>query len=93
MPPSLPTTTNAHIPVDAARIVGRSALLGEMRDGKGEKDRITLLPPGLVQPFREQMAVAQARHRHDLAAGLGEICLPYAIPSGSFSARKTSRPS
>jgi len=33
-----------------------------VRDGKGEKDRATLLPPGVVRPIREQMAVAQARH-------------------------------
>jgi len=50
-----------------------------VRDGKGEKDRATLLPPGVVRPIREQMAVAQARHRQDLAAGLGEVYLPYAL--------------
>ncbi len=50
-----------------------------VRDGKGKKDSVTLLPPGLAQPIRQQMAVAQALHRQDLAAGLGEVYLPYAM--------------
>jgi integron integrase len=55
----------------------RSQIL--VRNGKGEKDRVTLLPQGVVQPIRDQMAVAQALHRQDLAAGLGEVYLPYAL--------------
>jgi len=50
-----------------------------VRDGKGAKDRVTLLPPSLVQPIRQQMAVAGQTHATDLAAGLGEVYLPYAL--------------
>lgn len=47
-----------------------------VRNGKGAKDRVTLLPPGLVQPIRDQMAVASQVHGKDLAIGLGEVYLP-----------------
>ena len=50
-----------------------------VHDGKGAKDRVTMLPPGLVKPIQDQMAVAQALHRQDLAAGFGEVYLPYAL--------------
>ena len=47
-----------------------------VRDGKGAKDRVSLLPPSLAQPLRDQMAVARRLHGEDLAAGLGEVYLP-----------------
>jgi len=50
-----------------------------VRNGKGAKDRVTLLPPGLIQAIRRQMAVASQLHSEDLAAGLGEVYLPYAL--------------
>jgi len=50
-----------------------------VRSGKGAKDRVTLLPPPLVNPVREQMERAKALHAEDLAAGLGEVYLPYAL--------------
>jgi integron integrase len=50
-----------------------------VRSGKGAKDRVTLLPPPLVNPVRKQMKRAQALHAEDLAAGLGEVYLPYAL--------------
>lgn len=59
-----------------------------VRNGKGAKDRVTLLPPGLVQPIRDQMGVASQLHRKDLAAGLGEVYLPYALERKYPSASK-----
>jgi integron integrase len=50
-----------------------------VHDGKGAKDRVTLLPPALVQPIRDRMERARQLHKHDLAAGLGEVYLPYAL--------------
>lgn len=50
-----------------------------VHDGKGAKDRVTLLPPALVQPIRDQMERARQLHKQDLAAGLGEVYLPYAL--------------
>jgi integron integrase len=59
-----------------------------VRNGKGAKDRITLLPPALVQPIRDQMTAASQLHREDLAAGLGEVYLPYALERKSPNAPK-----
>ncbi len=55
----------------------RSQIL--VRSGKGAKDRVTLLPPALREPIRAQMGKARALHAEDLAAGLGEVYLPYAL--------------
>jgi integron integrase len=50
-----------------------------VRDGKGEKDRVTMLPATLVDPLRERLARTQALHAEDLADGLGNVYLPYAL--------------
>jgi integron integrase len=55
----------------------RRALL--VRDGKGGKDRVTVLPENLVLPLREQLAHAQALHARDLRAGHGGVWLPDAL--------------
>jgi integrase len=41
-----------------------------VRDGKGGKDRVTVLPENLILPLRQQMEQAKARHDRDLAEGL-----------------------
>lgn len=50
-----------------------------VRSGKGGKDRVTLLPPALVEPLRTQMSAVKAVHASDLAAGYGEVYLPHAL--------------
>lgn len=50
-----------------------------VRDGKGAKDRVTMLPDALKAPLRAQLAVARALHERDLAEGLGEVWLPFAL--------------
>jgi len=50
-----------------------------VRNGKGAKDRVSLLPPALVEPIRDQMASAKQLHAQDFAAGLGEVYLPYTL--------------
>jgi integron integrase len=50
-----------------------------VRDGKGGKDRITMLPGQLVEPMRNALALAARRHDADLAAGHGEVHLPLAL--------------
>ena len=50
-----------------------------VRDGKGAKDRITILPATLVQPLREQLQEARERHQSDLREGFGMVYLPYAL--------------
>ncbi len=50
-----------------------------VRDGKGFKDRVTMLPDTLADPLRAQMERARELHQRDLAVGLGEVYLPYAL--------------
>jgi integron integrase len=50
-----------------------------VRDGKGAKDRVTMLPGQLVEPLRNALALAARLHEADLAAGRGEVHLPYAL--------------
>ena len=44
-----------------------------VRDGKGMKDRITMLPERLEQPLRLHLERVRELHRHDLARGGGHV--------------------
>ena len=50
-----------------------------VRDGKGEKDRIVTLPETVVPELRRQIERVRLLHEEDLAAGFGEVYLPYAL--------------
>ena len=50
-----------------------------VRDGKGGKDRVTVLPENLVQPLQEHLGRVRALHRRDLDEGYGEVSLPHAL--------------
>jgi integron integrase len=50
-----------------------------VRDAKGAKDRVTMLPEQAVQPLQEHLGRVRALHQRDLAAGHGEVNLPYAL--------------
>jgi integron integrase len=50
-----------------------------VRDGKGSKDRVTVLPENLILPLQQQLTQAKARHDRDLAEGFGEVWLPHAL--------------
>jgi integron integrase len=50
-----------------------------VRDGKGAKDRVTMLPASLIPALRGQLERARELHRQDLAAGHGEVYLPFAL--------------
>jgi integron integrase len=50
-----------------------------VRDGKGGKDRVTVLPENLILPLQQQLAVAKRLHQQDLADGFGEVWLPNAL--------------
>jgi integron integrase len=50
-----------------------------VRDGKGRKDRVTMLPRSLAADLRAQLARARALHERDLAAGFGAVALPDAL--------------
>ncbi|MCO5056265.1 integron integrase [Thermomonas sp.] len=50
-----------------------------VREGKGGKDRVTMIPLQLVEPLRAQIARTKAVHEADLARGKGEVWLPDAL--------------
>jgi len=50
-----------------------------VRDGKGFKDRVTMLPAALAAPLAEHLERVKALHGRDLAAGRGAVYLPYAL--------------
>lgn len=50
-----------------------------VRDGKGFKDRVTMLPAALAAPLAEHLKRVKVLHEQDLAAGRGAVYLPYAL--------------
>jgi len=50
-----------------------------VRSGKGDKDRMTMLPDSLLDAIETQLARARRLHLHDLEQGFGESRLPYAL--------------
>jgi integron integrase len=50
-----------------------------VRDGKGAKDRVTVLPENLVLPLKAQLSRARVRHDTDLRDGFGAVWLPHAL--------------
>lgn len=50
-----------------------------VRDGKGEKDRISVLPKALSAPLQKHLKSVRLLHLSDLEAGFGEVYLPYAL--------------
>jgi len=50
-----------------------------VRDGKGEKDRVTMMPEKLAAPLAAHLTRVKSLHARDLEAGYGEVSLPYAL--------------
>jgi integron integrase len=50
-----------------------------VREGKGNKDRVTVLPENLILPLQAHLVKVKALHERDLAAGFGEVYLPTAL--------------
>jgi integron integrase len=50
-----------------------------VREGKGFKDRVTVLPQSLVDPLAGHLLRVRALHQEDLGAGHGEVQMPYAL--------------
>ena len=50
-----------------------------VREGKGDKDRVTVLPSSIVAALRAQVDVALALHRLDLAEGFGQVHMPSSL--------------
>jgi integron integrase len=52
-----------------------------VRDGKGGKDRRTMMPAALRDPLLDQLARVKAQHQADLVKGRGSVALPGALQS------------
>jgi integron integrase len=50
-----------------------------IRDPKGRRDRVTMLPKTVMKPLRMQLDAAKKLHEQDLAKGFGAVMLPTAI--------------
>jgi integron integrase len=50
-----------------------------VRDGKGEKDRRTVLPTSLNESLRQQLARVRLQFEEDVRQGYGRVYLPYAL--------------
>jgi len=50
-----------------------------VRDGKGEKDRITPMPDSLITPLQRQVERVRLFHDEDMGAGFGQVYLPNAL--------------
>lgn len=50
-----------------------------VRNGKGMKDRVTILPRRLEALLRKHLAVVKAKHEAELVAGRGDVYLPDAL--------------
>ena len=50
-----------------------------VRDGKGQKDRVTVLPGTVIAVLQEYLLKVKRLHERDLAEGFGRANLPYAL--------------
>ena len=65
-----------------------------VRDGKGAKDRVTMVPEKLVAALGEHLVAVRQQHEADVAAGYAGVWLPEALArkyshgAGAFGARE-----
>ena len=50
-----------------------------IREGKGNKDRVTVLPENLMIPLQAQLQRTKLIHERDLEAGFGDVYLPHVL--------------
>lgn len=50
-----------------------------VRDGKGARDRVTLLPATLHEPLKKHLVRVKSIHDEDLKRDLGEVWMPFAL--------------
>ncbi len=50
-----------------------------VREGKGFKDRVTMLPEAVVAALKAHLEKVKVLHAEDLAQGYGEVYLPFAL--------------
>ena len=60
-----------------------------VREGKGFKDRVTMLSSSLVQPLKQHLERVKVLHGEDLTKGFGEVYMPMALEKKYPSAGKS----
>lgn len=50
-----------------------------VRDGKGAKDRVTVLPGATIQPLKAHLVLVRERHENALRRGYAGVELPFAL--------------
>ena len=60
-----------------------------VREGKGFKDRVTMLPASLVQPLKQQLERVKTLHDEDLLKGYGDVYMPMALDAKYSNAGKS----
>ncbi len=50
-----------------------------VRDGKGKKDRVSILPEDIKNPLLRHLIFIRQIHENDLSKGFGRVYLPYAL--------------
>ncbi len=60
-----------------------------IRNGKGQKDRATMLPAILIDPLKRQMEKVELLHKMDLIDGYGTVYLPFALERKYPNANKS----
>jgi integron integrase len=61
-----------------------------VRDGKGARDRVTMLPARLVEPLGSHLTRVRRLHERDLAEGYGEVHMPFALARAAGLAKPVS---
>lgn len=61
-----------------------------VRQGKGRKDRQTMLPTSAAAPLQQHLATVRAAHEVDLKSGFGRVVLPDALGSKYPNADRSS---
>lgn len=60
-----------------------------IRNPKGRRDRLTVLPRGLIHPLAHHIATVHELHTRDLAEGAGYVELPHAFHAKAPSASRS----
>ena len=62
-----------------------------IREGKGDKDRHTMLPEGVTAALRKHLERVKHIHARDLRDGSGRVPLPYALERNDILQRSGIR--
>ncbi|NMF86791.1 integron integrase [Nodosilinea sp. P-1105] len=59
-----------------------------VRDGKGSKNRITMLPASVLTELQDHLVGVRRQHQQDLGRGFGSVYLPFALERKYLNANR-----